>query len=79
MSSERDKGRIFIPIGCYSVRTFVLANRTQDLAIVLPTSQYFTAPFVHFWFGLIKFNLQWFHFGLLLYLSHFKSEFDAVK
>ena len=46
--SREDKDRIFIHIGCYLVRTFVLANRNQDLATVLLTRQYLTAPFSRF-------------------------------
>ena len=48
MSSKKDKCQIFFPIGCYSLRTFVQANRKHDLAIVLLTRQYLTALLINF-------------------------------
>ena len=67
MSSEKDNSRIFIPIGCYSVRTLKIANRKQDLAIVLLTRQNLTAPFL---VSTILERIEWGKENNVEYLTH---------
>ena len=45
LSFERHNSLICIPIGCDSVRTFVLANSKEDLTLVHPKRQYLSPLF----------------------------------
>ena len=51
LSSERDMGWIYISIGPYFARKLVLANRNEDLTLVLLIRQYLTVLFGQYQIG----------------------------